>query len=243
MRRQRFEQLNRRHGLRDWTFFRQRWLKKHLGEAPGICAALIRFWWQERIHGRDPFLKLGNLKAKHIEQLRKLQEDSLYMAHLPAHDAELSDIDRALLQAKYGASTVAAARDVLARSAAGSFLELGIQHEFAGTVAARFACGKSCHALAAALASGTSTLRLLVLRYLRASAGGCHETGHRTIAWKTPDDRCFYFDPNCGETVFEDVERFREWFADYWREAGLHARTDPTEGLPFARVFHVNPSQ
>ncbi|GEM_PF-5407609 len=223
-----------------YQYFRQRdFRSRHQDLADlSLCSALVELWYVRQCLGGDLIRELAQPKETLIQALRLLQLKSHYPT-LASSDAlaSLSKQDQAMFYHKYGTNDPGGLKELLEEHDVIDFLELDLCERFQAKVVNTRTFSSDAVGLSRALAG--SELAIVILRYLRERDGTMIRFSHRMAYRSGSDGAHIFFDPNAGEVIIRDAERFQAWFGRFWEQSNYRKR-ESVPGFPHCTVYHLH---
>lgn len=226
MNREFFKDLSGKNNIERANYFSQKEFKQKYFQqgSSDLCAGLVQLWIQYNIEKKNLLAHLNNPQPSLLEEIVSIQRSSFY-PNMPKNRqaVRLSETDRLLLKKKYGSDDWDFLMKKMQKAAAADFLELELIESFkpSSLIARKYGKFPELPDFPLEIKERRkSFFSLMIFRYLK----GEKMTGHRMAYFKEPNERHKFFDPNSGEIICADSNRFRSWLNDFFANSKYKKR-------------------
>jgi hypothetical protein len=213
-----FEKMNCRHQISESCFFGQRdFMRRFQLDLPfGLCAGLVKVWWDELQKGNDAIRSIQMATPTLIGDVLLSQARSFYLKEFPPRGRSLRAAEMELLNFKYGEHGASAIDSLLQVFGVDNSLELDLVLLHNLPILKRWQFSHlASDVVNAVTAWDRPGLYVLLTRFWH-SKRRSGEAGHRCALVVEAGGVCRFYDPRWGEMRFGCLEQFARWFVDYW---------------------------
>lgn len=240
MKREQFESLSEKNNIECANYFSQKEFKQKYfqPDAGDLCAGIVQLWIRYNLEKKNLLAHLNNPKSALLEEILSIQQTSFYPS-MPENleKFRLSETDKLLLKKKYGSDDWGFLIEKMKKSDAADFLELELKQTF-----------QPCNLTARKYSSFPENIdfpldlkerrkiffSLIIFRYLK----GAKMAGHRMAYFQEPNGKHKFFDPNSGEIICFDHNRFKDWLNDFFANSKYKKRK-PIHNQPFISFYDI----
>ncbi|MFC3153218.1 YopT-type cysteine protease domain-containing protein [Litoribrevibacter euphylliae] len=239
MRASRFSQLARNFGVQQARVFSQKaWREEEYVWDPGkLCAGLCHAWLQEKIHGRCLLDEIEQQRheihyANLLDEIHRVQEHSYYPVFPEGYAPCLDDLR--LFESKYGTDDWLSIQCLVNAHYQGDYVLYDLSQTYDYDKADIKQFERMPQLISWPQPPNESAL-LMVLRYSNQG----RQRGHRFSVYFDSDARYHFFDPNAGEVIESDKQRFFCWLNAFFEEA-KYSKKHALNGEPFLTLYQLH---
>lgn len=240
MNRECFQSLSEKNNVESANYFSQKEFKqKHFQPDSGdLCAGLVQLWIQYNIEKKNLLIHLNNPETSLLEEILSIQRNSFYPS-MPENqeDFHLTETDKLLLKKKYGSDDWDFLIEKMQKADAADFLELELIQTFKPfnlTVRKYSNFSEKIDFPLDLKERRKAFFSLIIFRYLK----GAKMSGHRMAYFKEPNGRHKFFDPNSGEIICSDLNRFKSWLNDFFANS-KYIKRKPVPNQPLISLYEM----
>lgn len=240
MNRECFQSLGEKNNIESANYFSQKDFKqKYFQTGSGdLCAGFVQLWIQYNIEKKNLLAHLNDPQPSLLQEILAIQRNSFYPS-MPEKQADfrLSNTDKLLLKKKYGSDDWDFLMKEMQDADAADFLELELIQSFKPFNLTVRKYGNFPPNIDFPLEIKKRRklfFSLIIFRYLK----NTKMTGHRMSYFKEPNGQHKFFDPNSGEIICADSNRFRNWLKDFFANSKYRKR-EPIPNQPFVSFYNV----